>query len=301
MACSSVAASAQSTNPPAPKPKANPIVVTGNRRQYDSSIDRRSYNVGSDVQAATGSIGDVLRNIPSVDVDLQGNVSLRGDPHVTILVDGKPTSLFNGPTGGQVLLQVPANQYERVEVMTNPSAAFGANGSGGIINLITRKNRAAGVTGSVRGALGTRGRRKLGASVADKVGKVTLSADVTWRGDPQFTTDIVHFEEPATGVSSREITKGSGDLHLWTARAGADLDLGGANSLSADIHRTTFLFHSDMKSTLLGSDGSGDVVRRFSRNGFFLQNRFDTEGSLSFQHDTNGKGDDVSASLTYES
>jgi len=294
------AASAQSTNPPPQNQKPAPIIVNGTRRQYDSTIDRRSYDIGGNVQAATGSIGDVLRDIPSVDVDLQGNVSLRGDPNVTILVDGKPTSLFNGPGGGQTLLQVPASQYERVEVMTNPSAAYAANGSAGIINLITRKNRASGVTGSVRGALGTRGRRKLGASVADKVGKVTLNADVTWRGDPQFTTDIVHFKEPETGVTSREITKGDGDLHLWTARAGADVDLGGSDSLSADIHRTDFLFHSNSTSELEGVDSSGASVRQFERNGFFLQNRFDSEGSLSFSHDTNGKGDDYSASLTYE-
>lgn len=290
---------AQSTTPP-PKASANPIIVTGTHRDYDSSIDRRTYAIGRDVQGATGSIADVLRNIPSVDVDLQGNVSLRGDPHVTILVDGKPTSLFNGPGGGQTLQQVPASEYERVEVMTNPSAAFSANGSGGIINLVTRKNRPNGATGTVRAALGTRGRRKAGVSFADKLGKASINLDLSWRGDPQFTTDVVRFEEPATGVSSREITKGDGDLHLWTARAGLDYDLGGSNSLSADIHRTTFLFHSDMKSTLVGTDESGDLAREFSRNGFFLQNRFDTEGSLSFQHDTNGKGDDYSASLTYE-
>jgi outer membrane receptor protein involved in Fe transport len=300
MACDPVALRAQQAATTANAP-AKPIVVTGTRRDYDSSIDRRTYNIGKDIQGANGSIADVLRNIPSVDVDLQGNVSLRGDPHVTILVDGKPTSLFNGPGGGQTLQQVPASQYERVEVMTNPSAAFSANGSDGIINLITRKNRPNGATGSVRAAFGTRGRRKAGVSVADKLGKATVNLDFSWRGDPQFTTDIVHFDEPASGVSSREITKGDGDLHLWTARAGADLDLGGSNSLSADVHRTTFLFHSDMKSTLVGTDSSGALVRQFGRNGFFLQNRFDTEGSLTFQHDTNGKGDDYSASLTYES
>ena len=287
--------------PPRAKVPARPIIVTGTRRDYDSSIDRRTYTIGKDVQAATGSIADVLRNIPSVDVDLQGNVSLRGDSHVTILVDGKPTSLFNGPGGGQTLEQVPASQYERVEVMTNPSAAFSANGSGGIINLITRKNRPNGATGTLRVAQGTGGRRKAGASFADKMGKASVNLDFSWRGDPQFTTDIVHFEQPDTGVSSREITKGVGKLHLWTARAGADLDLGGANSLSADVHRTTFLFHSDMNSTLTGTDESDALVREFNRNGFFLQNRFDSEGSLSFQHDTNGKGDDYSGSLTYES
>ena len=299
-ACAPGVLQAQSAAPAA-TPPAKPIVVTGTRRDYDSSIDRRTYTVSKDVQGANGSIADVLRNIPSVDVDLQGNVSLRGDPNVTILIDGKPTSLFTGPGGGQTLQQVPASQYERVEVMTNPSAAFSANGSGGIINLISRKNRTSGASGSVRGSAGTRGRRSLGGAFTDKLGKITLNLNASWRHDPQFTTDITHFEEPASGVSSREITKGVGDLHLWTARAGADLDLGGSNSLSADVHRTTFLFHSNMQSTLVGSDASDALVREFSRNGLFLQNRFDTEGSLSFQHDTNGKGDDYSANLTYES
>jgi outer membrane receptor protein involved in Fe transport len=292
-------ARAQQAAPPAKAP-ATPIVVTGTRRGYDSSIDRRTYTIGKDIQAANGSIADVLRNIPSVDVDLQGNVSLRGDTNVTILVDGKPTSLFTGPGGGQTLQQIPANQYERVEVMTNPSAAFSANGSGGIINLITRKNRPNGATGSLRAAFGTRGRRSVGGSFADKLGKLTTNLSASWRHDPQFSTDVTHFEEPLSGVSSRETTNGVGDLHLWTARAATDLDLGSSNTLSADVHRTTFLFHSNMVSTLVGADTAGEVVRRFDRNGFLQQNRFDTEGSLSFRHDTSGKSDDYSASVTYE-
>lgn len=200
--------SASTSSPATIPPSQGQIVVTGNRRQYDSSIDRRTYAITNDLQGANGSIADVLRNIPSVDVDLQGNVSLRGDAHVTILVDGKPTSLFNGPGGGQTLQQISASQYQRVEVMTNRSAAFGSNGSGGIINLITRKNRANGATGSVRAAFGTRGRRSSSASLADKLGKMTINLNATWRGDPQFSTDITHFEEPLAGVTSRETTKG---------------------------------------------------------------------------------------------
>src|SRR6478672_6971853 len=118
-----VAQSAQSggTQPSTQGQDNKTITVTGTRQTYTNDIDRRTYEIRRDVQGATGSIADVLRNILSVDVDLQGNVSLRGDANVTILVDGKPTSLFRGPSGGQTLQQVPASQYERVEVMTNPS------------------------------------------------------------------------------------------------------------------------------------------------------------------------------------
>jgi outer membrane receptor protein involved in Fe transport len=166
--------------------------------------------------------------------------------------------------------------------------------------VITRKNRPNGATASVRGAFGTRGRRSTGGSFADKLGKLTLNLNASWRHDPQFSTDITHFEEPLTGVSSREITKGVGDLHLWTARAAADLDLGSSNTLSTEVHHTTFDYHATMTSTLVGSDTAGAVVRLFDRNGFLQQNRFDTEGSLSFRHDTSGKSDDYSASFTYE-
>jgi outer membrane cobalamin receptor len=305
LACS---ASAAAQSGPGMEQPSNPaprrIVVTGTRRSYDTGIDRNTYRIGSDVQAANGSIADVLRNIPSVDVDLQGNVSLRGQGDVTILVDGKPTSLFSGPGGGLTLQQVPASQYERVEVMTNPSAAYAAKGSGGIINLITRKNRANGAVATARGAWGTRGRRSAGASVSNKFGKLSVTADGSIRRDPQFSTDVTDFTELSPSgqplVSSHEVTKGVGNLHLWTARGGADLDLEKDDRLSAEIHHTTFVYHSDMTTDLVGTDPAGTIVRRFDRNGFFQQNRFDTEGSLSFRHDTQGKGTDVTASLTYE-
>ena len=302
IACSAPVAAQSSETPPTQDKRQ--ITVTGVRRSYETSIDRSTYRIGSDVQAANGTIADVLRNIPSVDVDLQGNVSLRGQGNVTILVDGKPTSLFNGPGGGQTLQQIPASQYERVEVMTNPSAAYAAKGSGGIINLITRKSRANGAVATVRGALGTRGRRSTGVSFSDKIKALTFTANANLRRDPQFTTDVDDFTELGSSgvpvVSSHEVTRGVGKLHLWTASAGADLDLNKSDRVSAEIHHTTFVFHSNMISDLAGTDPFGAIVRRFNRNVFLQQNRFDTEGSLSFRHDTQGKGTDVTVSLTYE-
>jgi outer membrane receptor protein involved in Fe transport len=99
------------------------VTVTGaSQNGFRSSIDRRSYGVANDLATTTGSISDALRNIPSVEVDLQGNVSLRGDSNVTIMIDGKPSSLFKGPGAAQALQALPADQIERVEVITNPSA-----------------------------------------------------------------------------------------------------------------------------------------------------------------------------------
>jgi outer membrane receptor protein involved in Fe transport len=290
--------------PPSRAPKLAPITVTGRALTDTSQLDRKSYAIGRDIQGASGSIADVLRNIPSVDVDLSGNVTLRGQSNVTILVDGKPTSLFRGAAGGQVLQQLPAGQYERVEVMTNPSAAFGAEGTGGIINLITRRNRAPGVSGSVRANLGTSGRRGVGGSVSGKTGKLTLGTDGSWRHDPQFSRDVIRDTEfDSAGrptLNTERIRRGVGDLHLWTLRGSADYDLDAKSRLSAEIHHTTFLYHSHMTEELTGTDSSGLPAVSFNRDGTLTMDRGDTEGSLTFHHDYAGTGHNLVTSLTVE-
>ena len=106
------------------------VVVTGQVAPVLTSIDRKSYSVAGDLQAqGGGAIADVLRNVPAVEVDVQGNVSLRGDSNVTILIDGKPSSLFQGDNKGQALQSLPADSIDRVEVITNPSAEFRAERS----------------------------------------------------------------------------------------------------------------------------------------------------------------------------
>ena len=156
---------------PAPNPPAapastevKPLTVTAQAPDYRRSIDRRSYTLGKDIQATSGSIGEALRTIPSVDVDPQGNISLRGDATVTVLVDGQPSTIFQGQNRADALLQMPASRFERVEVMTNPSAAFSPEGSAGIINLITRKSAKASRTVSLTAGAGTQGRYRASAN-----------------------------------------------------------------------------------------------------------------------------------------
>src|SRR5437879_3604013 len=100
--------------PKAPPPKTvGEVVVTGqSATAVQTSIDRKSYSGAGDLQAQTGAITDALRNIPSVQVDVQGNVSMRGDPNVTILVDGKPSSLFEGDNKAQALQSLQASSIE---------------------------------------------------------------------------------------------------------------------------------------------------------------------------------------------
>lgn len=117
-------------------------------------LDKKVFNVDQNLNTAGGTGTDVMEQIPSVEVDMDGNISLRGTGNVTILIDGKPSSLTGGDRGA-VLDAIPADAIERVEVITNPSAKYDPDGMAGIINIILKKNKLVGFHGSVNASVGT--------------------------------------------------------------------------------------------------------------------------------------------------
>ncbi len=124
------------------------VVVQAEKSSMQLSLDRKIFNVGKDLANAGGSASDILTNIPSVSVDAEGGVKLRGSDNVRILIDGKPSGLVS-IKGGSGLQQLQANLVERVEIITNPSARYEAEGMAGIINIILKKDRSQGFNGSV--------------------------------------------------------------------------------------------------------------------------------------------------------
>ncbi len=123
------------------------IIVQAEKSTMQLALDKRIFNVGQDLANAGGTGIDILSNIPSVAVDVEGNVSLRGSSSVRILIDGKPSGLVS-IKGGAGLQQLQANMIERVEIITNPSARYEAEGMGGIINIVLKKERKEGFNGS---------------------------------------------------------------------------------------------------------------------------------------------------------
>ena len=159
------------------------IVVTAHKLAVETLIDRKVYSVTDDVQASFGTVSDVLSAIPSVDVGPDGNVSLRGDSNVLILIDGKPSTQFSGSAAGDNLQSIPAKDIERIEVITTPPAQFKADGTAGVINIITRKKRPEGVAGSLQGSLGSGGRSVVGANASYSSSSLTASATAGFRHD----------------------------------------------------------------------------------------------------------------------
>jgi outer membrane receptor protein involved in Fe transport len=239
--------SAQPASParePAPRPvppgeKPADAVVTGTRSDVVATPDRVSFNVANDLQVQTGTVADALRSVPGVEVDLQGRVSLRGDPGVTILIDGRPSAMLRGENRGDVLLSMPAGQIERVEVMTNPSAALSPEGSGGVINLVTKQVRKDTRSGTVRATLGTEGRGALNLSGAHSGSGLTVTGDVGYRrmtGEAS-ATQLRSRLDPASGdfVTSRQDSVLDTANAARTARVGIDYDLDKKNRLSTEL------------------------------------------------------------------
>ena len=121
------------------------IVVRAEKTTVEIKLDKKVYNVGNDLMVKGGTVSDILDNIPSVSVDVEGNVSLRGNDNVRILIDGKPSNAINIT---EALRLIPADAIDKVEVITNPSARYDAEGGGGLLNIILKKGKNLGLNGT---------------------------------------------------------------------------------------------------------------------------------------------------------
>ncbi len=135
----------------------NEVVVQSQRDALTSNLDKKVYTVDRLMANSGGTAVDVMQNIPSVTVDADGGVAVRGNSNINVLVDGRPAALA-GFSGSDVLSQIPASQIESIEIVTNPSAKYDPEGTAGIINVILKKNSNLGVNGTLMGNAGTKGR-----------------------------------------------------------------------------------------------------------------------------------------------
>jgi len=124
------------------------IEVIGEKTEIEIKLDKTVYNIGKDLTLKGSSVSDVLDNLPSIEVDIEGNVSLRGNESVRILINGKPSGLV-GISSNEALKQFPSESVEKVEVITSPSARYNAEGTAGIINIILRRSKLTGFNGSL--------------------------------------------------------------------------------------------------------------------------------------------------------
>ena len=124
------------------------VELIGEKTEIEIKLDKTVYNIGKDLTLKGSSVSDVLDNLPSIEVDVEGNVSLRGNESVRILINGKPSGLV-GISSNEALKQFPSESVEKVEVITSPSARYNAEGTAGIINIVLRRSKLEGLNGSL--------------------------------------------------------------------------------------------------------------------------------------------------------
>jgi outer membrane receptor protein involved in Fe transport len=171
------------------------VVVTANKSLMQMSIDRKVFNVDKSLTSVGGTAVDVMRNVPSVNVDIDGNVTLR-NASPQIFVDGRPTTL--------TLDEIPADEIESIEIITNPSAKFDASGGGaGILNIVMKKNKKPGYNGNLRTGVDTRGGSNAGGNINIRQGKINFFASGNYfhfKGKSNDATDRTDYVNGLTSV-----------------------------------------------------------------------------------------------------
>jgi len=187
----------------------NEVTVTGQRALIENHIDKIVYNAEKDLTSAGGNASDVLQKVPMVSVDLNGNVAIRGDQNVKVLINGKPSGATSASLA-DVLKTIPADQIKSIEVITSPSAKYDAEGSAGIINIITKQTNISGISGSISGGFGTRqnnGNFNLNYNKNRFSLSINSGGNLTWPQtsitdfNQDFHNDTSHISQGSAGTS----------------------------------------------------------------------------------------------------
>lgn len=265
--------------------------VKSRQEKFLNSIDRKTYRVGQEIQSASGSASDLLQNVPSVDVDIDGNVSLRGSENVLILINGR-TSTLMGRSRAEVLAQLPADEIEKIEVITNPSAKYKPDGTSGIINIALKRKHPGGLSGTASASVGNRDRYNIGASLTYNPGALSLFGSVSLRQDdrPRFATDRRTITDAVTGTVIRAEKQTVEVSRPFTriARVGLDYapDADHQFGLAGNYNRRTF--HRYATDTNLVT--TGDVVTSdYDRARFDPEFEQNVEIAGTYRHTWAGK------------
>lgn len=236
-------------------------LIQGEANFMEMRQDKRIFNVSKDLGSIGSNASEILRNLPSVDVDIDGNVSLRGSANVRILIDGKPSGLI-GINPADALRQLQGSMIERIEVITNPSARYEAEGDAGIINIVLKKEKRPGLNGSFEGQVGYPDNFGISGGLNYRKNKLNFFGNLNfnYRKNPGegFSTQTFNLEDTSYSFSdTRDHLRGGSS---GTIRLGADYSLAKNQTLTG-----TFLF-------------SGASEDNFTR---IVYENFDENGMLS--------------------
>lgn len=303
------------------------VVITAQAvKPYKVELDKKTYDPSLDIISKGGNLQDVLSNVPSVSVDTDGTVTMRGSSNVKFLINGKPSSLLGIDDGANALQSIPADQIEKIEVITNPSSKFEASGTSGILNIILKKSKKVGFNGSVTGSLGYLPRTSLNANLSWRKNNMTWFlnggggySEGKGKNDAETTYHNIVLPEvvidPANPIQPRDIpiyqlqnSINKNYNNNYNANAGFVYDI--SDKTSFNISGNVRTFEGNNKETLDTYEDfyrynlkeyiwelKNSVGQRLSLG---TNNNLAFQGDIGLDHKFNDKGQNIALSLSLQ-
>lgn len=244
------------------------VTVTAAKPQ--NRIDRQVYDNSKNIDSATGTASDALNKVPSVNVDNQGNVTLRGNSNVQVYIDGKPSPMMNNDNRASALQAMSSGDIDSVEVMNNPGAQYSSEGTGGIINLVMKKNRRPGGFGVFNIATGSDGRYNGGFTGSYNMGKLNFQGGLNFRHDSRIIhtgSDVARLDSNGnviTDTQSHGYTDGKGNA--FSTNGSVDYTISDKDSIGAQLNYSNRKQGGETLSDFAIYNGAGAATSLYTRD-----------------------------------
>ena len=275
----------------------NDVVITAIKPSFEMGVDRKIFNVDKNIVSTGQTATELMKSIPSLSVDIDGNVTLR-NAAPTIFVDGRPTTL--------TLDQIPSDIIDRVEIITNPSAKFDASGgTAGILNIVLKKNKKNGYNGGVRTGVDSRGKMNLGGDMNFRQNKVNFFGSANYNERKSIPYNITN-KTVSSGTDSINTLSHDSAInvgHFAFIRAGMDYFLDNRNTITIAGSYTRGHFNNTDPQYIDSTFGYNGVDSTFSstRNTSTISDFHNAGAQLSFKHNFAKNGHDLNFDFNYNS
>ena len=217
------------------------VIISGKKAIVENKVDKIVYNVANDVTSQSGAAIDILRKVPQVTVDADGNVELQGNPNVRFLINGKPSSIF-GNSLADALASIPASQIKSIEAVTSPGAKYDAQGTGGIINIVLNESKVKGINGLINASAGTRFET---GSLNLNFRNNNFSLNAFFSGNAQLKSRTPFSQDRISHNSTNQtrlLQDGYTDFqrHIYRTGLGFDWSINKTNTLSGSVSYNDF-------------------------------------------------------------
>ncbi len=276
------------------------VVVVAQKSTIKLSTDKKVFSVDQSLVSQGGSATDLLTNVPSVQVDVEGNVNLRGSSNVRVLINGKPSAISGGSVS-DILQSIPASAIENIEVITNPSSKYDAEGQSGIINIVLKRNAQLGFNGSVSGTVGNQKTANGSLNLSYQTAKVNLFGNYSYRKANRIGngyTNRITYPGTANAIFQNQESDQTFKFNSHNIRTGIDINLDPKTvfTLSDNIN----IRDRDRLQNGVTNTSSQNVLRQLTtQNNFSGNSGTNFDLNADFSHRYKKQGQELTANIGY--